>query len=200
MLKKFILFFALFVSSNWLLGQNKAFVLQNLWNNDLNGYNPKEYFEKLFAVLKAKLDVKDFVASPAVFSISRKDEIWEKNVKEQLLAKSKTGENAYFIAIASELRLPGLNLGKLFFKNPPRSSKLTFTVHVYDPSGNEVLGDTIINRGCVVKTVDEELGSKHFYSDYNNFMSDIVCHVRYIEKVLQEKPSLIKRRLSIKSK
>ncbi|MGI8637059.1 MAG: hypothetical protein ACR2KZ_16825 [Segetibacter sp.] len=200
MLKKYIILLALFFSSNVLSAQSKAIVIQNLWNNDLNGYNPKEYYAKLFAVLKAKLAIKDFVANPTAFSINKKDETWEKDVKDQLTAISKTGENAYFIAIASELRLPALNLGKLLFKNPPRSSKLTFTIHVYDPAGVEVIGDTIINRGCVVKTVDEEKGSRYFYSDYNNFMSDVFCHIQYIEKILQEKPLLKKQRLFIDTK
>lgn len=200
MLKKPIIVLILAFSSNVLFGQNKAIVLQNVWNSDLNNYNPKEYFVKLFDVLKAKLAVKDFVADPTALSIVRKDEAWDKNVKEQLAAKSKTGENAYFIAIANELRLPALNLGKLLFKNPPRSSKLTFTIHVYDNKGVEVMGDTIINRGCVVKPVDEEKGAKYFYSDYNNFLSDVFCHLEYIRKTIQEKPLSKKQRLYMETK
>jgi hypothetical protein len=180
--------------------QNKAIVFQNIWNNELNAYNPKEYFDKLFAVLKSKLGVRDFIADPKILSLNRKDEAWEKNVKEQLKSISKKDENAYFIAIANELRLPAMNLGKILFKNPPRSSKLTFTVHVYDNSGTEVVGDTIVNRGCVVKTVDEEKGNRYFYSDYNNFMSDILCHIDYIRKILQEKPLSKKQRLYMETK
>ena len=82
MLKKLVIFLFLAFSSNVLLAQSKAIVVQNLWNNDLNNYNPKEYFDKLFGVLKAKLAVKDFVADPAALSINRKDEAWEQNVKD----------------------------------------------------------------------------------------------------------------------
>jgi hypothetical protein len=200
MRRKYFILLLLSFSSNILFAQNKAIVLHNLWNNDLNSYNTKEYFDKLYDVLKSKLAVKDFIIDAKGLSVDRKDEAWEQNVKDQLKAPSKAGEKAYFIAIANELRLPALNLGKLFFKNPPRSSKLTFTIHVYDNNGFEVIGDTIINRGCVVKPVDEERGSRYFYSDYNNFMSDVLCHLDYIKRILQEKPLPKKQRFTLETK
>jgi hypothetical protein len=181
------------------MGQNKAVLLQNLWHNDLNNYTPQDFLDKVYDALKKKLLVTDFVAEPKSLIASQKNENWDKNIKEQIKAKKLTGD-AYFIALATELRLPALNLGKFLFKNPPRSSKLTFTLHVYDSSGTEVLADTIINRGCVVKTVDEEKGSKYFYSDYNNFMSDMLCHLAYIRKVLQEKPLVKKQRRYLEAK
>jgi hypothetical protein len=109
-------------------------------------------------------------------------------------ARKAAGENAYFIAITNDLRLPAFNLGKFLFKNPPRSSKLTFTLHIYDTTGVEVIGDTIVNRGCLVRTIDEQKGSKYFHSDYNDFVSDMMCHLAVIRKVLQEKPLAKKQR------
>lgn len=180
--------------SNVSVGQNKAVVLQNVWNNDLNNYTPKEFLDKLYDILKEKLSVKDFVVDPKTLTPGRRDQNWDKNVKEQVNEKKRSGENAYFIAIASELRLPAFNLGKFLFKNPPRSSKLTFTLHVYDTTGVEVIGDTIVNRGCLVKTIDEQKGSKYFYSDYNDFLSDMMCHLAVIRKVLHEKSLSKKQR------
>ncbi len=167
--------------------QQKAYVLQNAWNNELNNYTPKEFFDKLFGVLKRKLVINDLVAEPKSLTGNRKDEERDKNIKEQIKIKKEAGENAFFITMVSELRLPAFNLGKFLFKNPPRSSKFTFTIRVFDTSGNEVMGDTINNRGCLVQTINEEKGSRFFYSDYSNFMSDMQCHLEYIDKVLQQK-------------
>jgi hypothetical protein len=194
-------FLLLFLSFSQIsVAQNKAIVLQNVWNNDLNNYNPKEYVEKLFDLLKAKLLVKDFIADAKNLTVNSRADTWDKNVKEQIRAGKAAGENAYFIAVSSELRLPVFNLGKFLFKNPPRSSKLTFTLHVYDSTGSEVIGDTIINRGCLVKTIDEEKGGKYFYSDYNSFMSDMQCHLEVIRKMIMEKPLSKKQKPYVKAK
>lgn len=195
----FLLIFLVFFSK-MPLAQNKAIVLQQIWNNDLNNYNPKEFFNQLYNVLKVKLQVKDFIANERNLASGRKDENWVANVKEQVKEKKAAGENAYFIAVASELRLPAFNLGKFLFKNPPRSSKLTFIFHVYDSTGTEIIGDTITNRGCVVKTIDEEKGSKFFYSDYNNFMSDMHCHVEALRKLIHDKPLAKKQRVYLEAK
>lgn len=196
-----IIFLLLFIFfSQIAVAQNKAVVLQNVWSNELNNYTPRDFFDKLFAVLKDKLSVKDFVADPKVVTAVRKDESWDKNVKEEIRAKKASGENAYFIAVANELRLPAFNLGKFLFKNPPRSSKLTFTLHVYDTTGTEVIGDTIINRGCMVRTIDEQKGSKYFYADYNDFVSDMKCHLEDIRKVLLEKPLAKKQKRYMETK
>jgi hypothetical protein len=187
MLRFYILLQVVFFSHT-SMGQSKAIVLQNLWNNELDSYSPKEYFDQLYDVLRQKLQVKELVVDTKAVSAGNKDEHWENTVKEQVKSKNATRENAYYIALANELRLPAFNLGKFLFKNPPRSSKLTFTFHVYDTSGIEVLGDTIINRGCLVRAIDIEKGTRNFYSDYNSFLSDLKCHLEYIRKVLQEKP------------
>jgi hypothetical protein len=169
-------------------------VLDNLWHNELNNFNPKEFFEKLYGVLKQKLVVKEIDPDGKDYRGGRVDENWESKLKEHIRGRKSAGENVYFIAMATELRLPALNLGKFLFKKPPRTSKLTFTLHVYDTAGVQVIGDTIINRGCVVMTIDEEKGPKYFYSDYRSFISDANCHLEYIKKILQEKPLAIKQR------
>ncbi|GEO07912.1 hypothetical protein SAE01_04080 [Segetibacter aerophilus] len=189
-----------FAFSKVSFAQNKAVVLENVWNNDLNNYNPKEYIDKLYEVLKAKLQVKDFIADVRTLTSTKKDRNWDKNVIEQLKAKKAAGENAYFIAIASELRLPAFNLGKFLFKKPPRSSKLTFTLHVFDTTGTEIIGDTIVNRGCLVRTFDEEKGSKFFYTDYDNFMSDMQCHLDVLRKSIQDKPLAKKQKRYLETK
>jgi len=167
--------------------QKRAVVLQNVWNNDLNPYNPQEFFDELFSVLKERLSVKDFTSEPASLKTFHKDDDWNENLVEMVKAKNAKPDSVYYIAVANELRLPALNLGKLLFKKPPRSSKLTFTFHIYDGSGKEVLGDTIINRGCSVKTIDEQKGSGYFYSDYESFMDDMKCHLAVIRRILREK-------------
>jgi len=170
------------------IAQNKAIVLQSLWNNDLNNFNPKEFFDELYEVLKSKLAVKELTIDAKSLTGAPKDQTWEKSVREQVKAKQAAGENTLMVVLATELRLPTFNLGKFLFKNPPRSSKLTFTLHVYDTSGIEVMGDTIINRGCTVRTFDETKGARFFYFDYADFISDMKCHLEYIARVLQEKP------------
>ncbi|MCW3112404.1 MAG: hypothetical protein JWR18_800 [Segetibacter sp.] len=196
----FFLLLIFLAFSKMSLSQNKAIVLQHVWNNDLNNYSPKEFLNQLYEVLKAKLQVKDFIADERSVTSGRKDGNWDNNLKEQVKEKKAAGVNAYFVAVASELRLPAFNLGKFLFKNPPRSSKLTFTFHVYDSTGTEIIGDTIINRGCVVKTIDEEKGSKFFYSDYNNFMSDMHCHLEVLRKLIQDKPLAKKQRRYLEAK
>jgi hypothetical protein len=187
MLRYYISLMLLFFSCS-SIAQSKAIVLQNLWNNELDSYSPREYLDQLYEVLKQKLLVKELVVDTKAVSAVHKGANWENNVKEQVKGKYAPGENAYYLTLANELRLPAFNLGKFLFKNPPRSSKLTFTIHVYDTAGTEIMGDTIINRGCLVRAIDIEKGMKSFYADYNSFVSDMKCHLAYIRKVLQEKP------------
>ena len=170
-------------------GQNKAIVLQNVWSNELNNYNPREFIGRLYQVLREQLSVKQVIEDPKSLQVSNKGNDWDKNTREQLKERSSKTDTAYFITMATELRLPKVNLGKLLFKNPPRSSKLTFTYHIYNGAGNEVIGDTIINRGCLSTTVDEEKGNSYFYSSYESFMNDMKCHVEVIRKEIQEKLS-----------
>jgi hypothetical protein len=169
------------------LSQGKAIIIQNFWNNDLNNYNPKEFFDRLAVVFKKRLAVKELTSDPASFKTVKIEEGWDRKVKEQVEAKKLRPDSSYFIAISSELRLPAFNLGKFLFKNPPRSSKLTFTFHIYNGAGTEIMADTIINRGCIIKRVDEGKGSSFFYSDHTSFLDDMQCHLSVIERILQEK-------------
>lgn len=183
-----ILLFVFLSFSNFSFSQNKAVVLQNGWNNELNNFNPKEFVEKLFEVFKIKLAVKNFIVDVKTSGALLTNEGWEKKLQEVVKEKKMEGIDAYYIGMSTDLRLPAINLGKFLFKNPPRRSKVTFTFHVYDTIGTRILSDTIINRGCVVKTLDDEKGSKHFYSDYNNFMADMLCHLAALRKVIEEMP------------
>jgi len=167
--------------------QNKVVILHSLWNNELNSYNPKEFLDKIAIVFKEVLSAKQLVQEGGSFKATRGEAGWDKKVQEQLVAKNARADSAYFVAVSSDLRLPTFNLGKLLFKNPPRSSKLTFTFHIYDGAGREVMGDTIINRGCLVKPLEAGKGSKFFYSDYKSFLEDLECHLAVIKKILQEK-------------
>jgi|GEM_PF-6747316 len=194
MYKQFLLVLLFLAFVNISFSQNKAIVVQNIWNNDLNNYTPKEYLGKLYNLLKEQLAVKDVVEDAISIKSIKANGDQYKQVKDQIKVKNAAGEHAYFISIATDLRLPALNLGRFLFKNPPRSSKLTFTLHVYDSTGTEVLGDTIINRGCLVKTLDEKKGSRYFYSGYQNFMEDMQCHLDYIRKILVEKAFVQKQK------
>lgn len=76
--------------------QNKAIVVQNVWNNDLNNYNPKEFLDQLYEVLKAKLQVRDFIATSGALTYSKKEENWDKNIQEQVKSQKAPGENAEY--------------------------------------------------------------------------------------------------------
>jgi hypothetical protein len=158
----------------------------------LNNYNPKEFFDKLNNVFKDILVVKELIREAPEVQTTKGEVGWEKKVQGFISSKKAPADSAFFIAISSDLRLPALNLGKFLFKNPPRSSKLTFTFHIYDGTGREVIGDTIINRGCLINTLDEKKGNRFFYSDYKSFIDDMECHLAVIKKILQEKQLAVK--------
>ncbi|MDB5249141.1 MAG: hypothetical protein JWQ40_3535 [Segetibacter sp.] len=194
MFRTYLLLLFLLAGTHISYSQNKAVVIQNLWSNELNPYNPQEYLDKLYTIFKEKLSVKEFSQEPGSFKTLRNDAEWKKKIVEQLKAKNSPSDSIYYIAFASELKLPTLNLGKILFKNPPRSSKYIFSFHIYNGAGDELMGDTIINRGCVVKSIDGKKGSGYFYSDYRSFMDDMVCHIQVIRKILQEKTFIRKQK------
>lgn len=181
----FLLLLFSFSFCNISFSQNKAFIIQNLWNNDLNNYTPTEFLTQLFTLLKDKLHVNEFIDSRIILE-SNSAEDWNKKVESYIRERNLPRDSAYFIAIASELKLPAFNLGKFLFKNPPRTSKFIFMYHIYDGSATEIISDTIINRGCVSNTVSEK-GSKYFYTDYQSFTRDMQCHVEIIRQRLEGK-------------
>jgi hypothetical protein len=168
------------------LAQNKALVLENLWINELNNYTPKEFLNKFYEILKDKLLVRQVIDDSLSLKVTRVDDDWKQRVTEGIKNKNGSKDYAYFIAISTDLRLPAINLGKLLFKNPPRTSKLLFTIHVFDAAANEIIADTIVNRGCVVNTLEEGKSSKYFYLDYKSFLNDMACHLDIIKKSLQQ--------------
>jgi hypothetical protein len=185
-IKYLVCFIAFLPAANSINAQSKAVVLQNSWNNELNNYNPKEFLDQLLEVLRIKLAAKELDGDAKTIIADKKGSNPDNYTKEQVKAAKAMAGNGYFIFLSNELRLPAFNLGKFLFRNPPRSSKLTFTLHVYDSAAVEIFGDTIVNRGCLVKTIDEKKGPKYFYTDYSDFMSDMHCHLAYIRKVVQE--------------
>jgi hypothetical protein len=166
--------------------QKNAVILENLWMNELNNYTPKEFFDKFYISLKEKLAVKQVAEDPNSLKVGRRTDDWSQKIREKIKAKNLKPDSLYFIALSTDLRLPTVNLGKFLFKNPPRSSKLVFIMHVFDASANQVLADTIVNRGCVVKSLEEGKGSKFFYSSYDSFITDMQCHLEVIRKRLQQ--------------
>jgi len=182
---KLVLLFVLLLTSVVTYSQKKATVIQNLGYNDLNNYNPKPFLDDVLIMLQQKLEVKKIIDHEGPHA-QRVDTNWNSTIKN-IIEKKKASDNEYLIALSSELKLPAVNIGKLLFKNPPRSSKLIFTFHVYNAKGIEVLGDTIINRGCISRTVDPDKGSKSFYADYQNFLDDMHCHLDIIRQRLQIK-------------
>lgn len=184
---KFMLVLVLMFFSKLSFSQNKAFVIQNIWDNNLNNYNPKNFYTSLFDLFKTTLAVKEFVADPTKLSVGGIEADWDKKVSSEIVRKNAPADSIYYIAFASQLRLPVINLGKFFFKNPPRSSKLIFTYHVYNGAGTEILGDTIINRGCLTNSIQDGKSSQFFYSDFNSFNKDLMCHLDYITQQLRER-------------
>ena len=167
--------------------QSKAIVLENLWVNELNNFNPKEFHNSIYTIIKDKLELRQIVEDPLSRSALQRDEKWGQTIKDKIKARNIPNDSAVFIAISADLRLPIVNLGRLLFKNPPRSSKLIFTIHVFDAAANQLLTDTIVNRSCIVKTVEEGKGGKNFYTDYEGFISDMRCHLDFIKKNLQQR-------------
>lgn len=183
-IRSFLLLFLLMFSTAGF-SQNLV-VVQNIWDNDLNSYNPKEYFDKLFSIFKDKLGAKDVGQNLLNLSEAQTEEQVHRQIQDQIKAKKLPPESAYFLSVATQLKLPTINLGKFLFKNPPRSSKYIMAFHLYDGSGTEVLADTVINRGCIVTTINDK-GDRYFYSDYNNFMDDMQCHLNVLKKIVDEK-------------
>lgn len=185
-LKKPLLIVLLLLLHYLSFSQNKAFVIQNSWDNDLNNYNPKNFFESLFAELKTKLSVQEFIGDPSKLNVGGIDADWSKKVVTQIKERNTGTNDVYYVALTSQLKLPTINIGKFIFKNPPRSSKLIFSYHIYNGVGTELLGDTIINRGCLSATIPEGKNNKYFYADYDSFTDDLKCHFDYISKQLHE--------------
>jgi hypothetical protein len=183
-----LLLFTLVLSFSKLsYSQNKAIVLQNLWYNDLNSYNPRSFFDNVLVVLQDKLSIKKIIEESPGPQALKPDSSNQKRIKELIDKKKASGENAYYITMESQLKLPTINVGKIFFKNPPRTSKLIFNVHVYNSGGIEILADTIVNRGCISRTVDPDKGSTSFYASYESFLDDLNCHLKVIKQQLQQK-------------
>lgn len=184
--KSFILLLVGMLLSFASFSQKNAIILENLWINELNNYTPKAFFDKFYIALKDKLAVKQIAEDPNSLKVGRRTEDWYQKIREKIKAKNIKPDSTYFIALSSDLRLPTVNLGKFLFKNPPRSSKLVFIMHVFDAAANEVLVDTIVNRGCVVRSLEEGKGSTFFYGSYDSFISDMQCHLEVIKKQLQQ--------------
>jgi hypothetical protein len=196
--RKLLLFTLVFIFSTFSYSQNKAIVLQNLWYNDLNSYNPRSFFDDVFIVMQDKLSIKKIVEETPGPQALKADSSNQRKIKDLIDRRKASGENAYYITMESELRLPAINIGKIFFKNPPRTSKLIFNIHVYNSRGTEILADTIVNRGCISRTVDPDKGSKNFYLDYQNFLDDLQCHLKVIKEQLQQKK--LPRKLYVETK
>jgi hypothetical protein len=188
MIRRILLLFILTTSLSIVShSQNKAIVLQNLWYNDLNSYNPRSFFDDVLAVVQDKLSIKKIVQETAGPEPFKTDTNNVRKIKELIEKRKASGENAYYITMASQLKLPIINVGKILFKNPPRTSKLIFDIHVYNNAGTEILSDTVVNRGCISRTVDPEKGNSSFYADYQNFLDDLQCHLKAIRQQLQQK-------------
>lgn len=185
--RKLLLFILVFIFSKLSYSQNKAIVLQNFWYNDLNSYNPRNFFDDMLILLQDKLSIKKIVEETPGPQALKPDSSNQKRIKDLIDKRKASGENAYYITMESELKLPTINIGKIFFKNPPRSSKLIFNIHIYNSGGTEILADTIVNRGCISRTVDPEKGNKSFYPDYQSFLDDLQCHLKVIKEQLQQK-------------
>jgi len=179
------------------VAQNKAIVLQDLWYNDLGNYNPRPFLDDVLIALEDKLSVKVILDKTSGPVALRPDSNWEARIRQQIL-QQKSSDDKYYIALSSELKFPAINVGKLLFKNPPRTSKLIFTFHVYNGNGAEVLGDTIVNRGCISRAIAPEQNNDSFYGSYQSFLDDMQCHLKVIKEQLQLKK--LKPKLYLKAK
>lgn len=163
--------------------QSKAYVLQNSWTNTLNPFNASPFFEQLFPMLQKKLKVKEIDRNP----LSTKINVTEDEFKEMISkhAKDNTASN-YYIVLNSDLSIPLINLTRVIFKMPTRSSRFVFTINVYNNKAEKILSDTIVNRGCVTKVINQDK-MKEFYDDYAKFRQDLQCHFEAVRKELEIK-------------
>ncbi len=172
----------MFLILNTASAQSKGYVLQNTWSNTLNPYNPTPFYEQVFSMLERRLKVKEIERNP----LSNKVNVEEDQVKETILKHIKENtQGAYYITLSSDLSLPLINLTRIIFKSPTRSSRFVFTVNVYNNKAEKVFGDTIVNKGCVLQVINED--KKDFYPDYDTFKKDMRCHFEAIRKQLEKK-------------
>jgi len=185
--RKDIIVMLLLSFSTVSFAQKEAVVIQNRWSNDLNDYNPRPFFDNVFALLADYLNVKKVVEDKSSL-ITEKTA--DQKVKEKLKEKIAANSNAYYVTLDSELQFPVINFRKLIFKNPTRSSRFVFSFHVFDNTGNELAADTIVNNGCILRAINEQKGRKDFYDSFKSFTDDMQCHTEAIKERLQEKKSL----------
>jgi hypothetical protein len=180
-MKGVVLFFGLVVLTvNGSSAQSKAYVLQNCWTSTLNSFNPAPFFDQVFPLLQTRLKVKSIDKNP----ITLKMNVTEDELKEIIRNQAKeNAEVAYYITLSSDLSLPLINLTRVIFKVPTRSSRFVCSINVYNNKAEKILGDTILNRGCIVKAASEDK-IKNFYDDYTKFTEDMQCHFEAVKSRL----------------
>lgn len=173
---------AMLVSAQVATAQTKAYILSNSWTSELDNYNPREYFDRLSVLLKERLAVKEIELPTGKVDTTnlRNTDAW---VKQQVAVKSPS-TNVLFVVMDHYLKTPTISLNRLLFKNGKETSKLIFTISVYNRDGVRLGSDTIVNRGCIVSQVSKQQGVVSFYNSYKNFISDMNCHLAFIRKTL----------------
>jgi hypothetical protein len=184
--KKYVLLLLLFFTTTICTAQTKAYILANQWTNELDGYNPQQYFDKLYTLLKTRLPVKEIIPATThtTDTVTVTSNEW---VKAQIQSRF-AGNNAFFLVMDHYLKVPAINLNKLFFNNAQVSSKLIFSINVYNADGVLIGSDTMTTRGCIVSKVAKENGVQRFYNSYKRFIEDMDCHLALIRQQLLVKP------------
>ena len=178
-----LLFFVFaFVTS---FAQKKAVLLQNLWNNELTNFTPANFLDKLFVDVRQKLGVGTIIHDSLFFKTPANDS-FDSRVANYINARGDSA-GTYYIALASDLRLPLINLGRIVFKQPLQRSRFTFILKVYDEHGRSLMDDTLVNKGCVARPVKEDKPA-NFYSDYKSFTTDMDCHLQAIRQQILSRP------------
>jgi hypothetical protein len=185
-MRKLFLFFSILVVSNTCFSQPKAYLLLNAWSDELSEYNPTAYFDKVSGLLQNRLAVKQVIPDASSLNDTTNKDQLDEWVRGRISSINAKGAKDYFITMASELRLPLINISKIFFKNTTQTSRLVFYVHIYNASGKKIVSDTMISHGCVESVRTAGKTGKRFYTSYQNFMQDMDCHLVFIRKRLQE--------------
>ncbi|TDH27300.1 hypothetical protein EXU57_06840 [Segetibacter sp. 3557_3] len=163
-----------------LSAQRPAVLLQNLWNNELNNFTPRDFLDQLFADIRRKWRISELIQDTSFLKESGIERTLAKTVKEYISGRNDSTIQ-YYISIASDLRLPLINVGRILFKNPVQRSRFTFIVHVYNKNGSPVLSDTVVSRGCIANPVGENK-VRNFYPNYDSFAKDMHCHLEAIRQ------------------
>lgn len=184
-MKKLLLLLKAF-SLSQTYAQKKVVLLQNLWNNELTNFTPRDFLDQFFADLKKEWKFSTLTEDTVFFHRTPVADSLNQEVVNYVRGLG-TNTDTYYLSLASDLRLPLINIGRIIFKQPVQRSRFTFIVKLFDYEGKPVVSDTVVNKGCVARPAEGEK-IRNFYPDYTSFATDMECHLVAIRQQVFAKP------------